>query len=96
MVYTDDMHTTLLFIHVILALITLVTSLAAYQAVRHQRPARKQLIGMWGSFAGVAVTGGALVIMTPNALGHACALLSVYVVLTSCVQLYQTQAVRAT
>ena len=88
------MHTILLFIHVILALVTLVGSVAAFQAIRHQQSAMKPLVAMWSSFAAVAITGGGLVFMAPGALGHTCVLLSVYVALTTSVQLYQKRALR--
>ena len=92
--YTGCMHTVLLFIHVLLALITLVASTKVVVDVRRRDAAQSKrgVVAMWTSFAAVMASGVVLIIVTPASLGHACALMSLYVVIVSGVQLYQKRA----
>lgn len=89
------MHTVLLFIHVLLALITLATSTKVVVDVRRRDIAQSKrgVVAMWTSFATVIVSGVALIVVTPASLGHACALMSLYVVIVAGVQLYQKRAI---
>lgn len=87
------MYSILLFIHVVLALVTLVASLKVVIDVRRQPAESKQgLVAMWASFVSTMITGAALVVIVPSSLGHACALMSLYVVVVTGVQLYQKRA----
>lgn len=88
------MHTILLFLHILLALVTLTASLSVVVDVRRSALARskRNLQAMWTSFIGVMLSGIILIIVTPSSLGHACALMSLYVVIVSGVHLYQKRA----
>ena len=88
------MHTVLLFTHVLLALITLAASTKVVVDVRRHNAAqgKRGVVAMWASFTAVMVSGVALIVVTPASLGHACALMSLYVVIVAGVQLYQKRA----
>lgn len=62
--------------------------------VRRSVPARtkRNLQAMWSGFIGIILSGIVLVIVTPSSLGHACALMSLYIVIVSGVHLYQKRA----
>jgi uncharacterized membrane protein len=90
------MYSILLFVHVVLALITLVASFKVVIDVRRQPAESKRgLLSMWVSFIATMVTGTALIVVVPSSLGHACVLMSLYVVVVTGVQLYQKHAVAA-
>lgn len=88
------MHTSFLFLHILLALTTLAASAQVVVDVRRSALARskRDVVAMWASFVSVMVSGIVLIIVTPSSLGHACALMSLYVVVVSGVQLYQKRA----
>jgi hypothetical protein len=88
------MQTLLLLIHVVLALITLVSSTKVVVDVRRRDIAKSKrgVVVMWTSFATVTASGVGLIVVTPASLGHACALMSLYVMIVSGVQLYQRRA----
>lgn len=88
------MHTSFLFLHILLALATLAASAQVVVDVRRSALARskRDVVAMWASFVSVMVSGIVLIIVTPSSLGHACALMSLYVVVVSGVQLYQKRA----
>jgi hypothetical protein len=85
------MHTILLFVHILLALVTLAASAKVVVDARRSTTAssKRDLRVMWMSFISVVVSGTALVILAPSSLGHACALMSLYVVVVSGAHLYQ-------
>lgn len=88
------MHIVILFAHILFALVTLASSVKVVIDVRRHASmqSRRGIQAMWASFTAVMMSGATLVIMTPSSLGHACALMSFYVVIVSGVQVYQKRA----
>jgi hypothetical protein len=80
--------------HIILSLITLVLSVGVIGAVymRRERSSLLALKSMWVSFCGVALSGILLIMMTPGSLGRSCAMMSLYIIMTTAVHLYQKRA----
>ncbi len=88
------MHIVILFVHILLALVTLASSVKVVIDVRRHASmqSKRDVQAMWASFIAVMMSGAALVIITPSSLGHACALMSLYIVVVSGVQVYQKRA----
>lgn len=81
--------TTLLIIHIITAVIAVIASIISLvMAWRGANMAGASLQAMWGSFAAVAATGTALVVVSPKALTHTCVLMSAYAVMMIAVHVY--------
>lgn len=88
---------TLLTTHIIIAVVTTVASVTGLAAAwRQSRATNSILVVMWGSFTAVAATGVALMVTSPKTIMHTCAMMSLYVIVTTAVQLYarRQQAVR--
>ncbi|MFI5212384.1 MAG: hypothetical protein ACHQTE_00290 [Candidatus Saccharimonadales bacterium] len=80
----------LLTIHILLAIVTVAMTIKVIVGVRLQKPTvASNVKAMWLSFVGVAISGTALVVITPQSLGHACALMTAFVVVTAGTHLYQ-------
>ena len=88
------MHIVILFVHILLALVTLASSAKVVIDVRRNAltQTKRDLRAMWASFIAVVTSGVVLVIVTPSSLGHACALMSLYIVVVAGVQVYQKRA----
>ncbi|MEO7904199.1 MAG: hypothetical protein ABIR91_00225 [Candidatus Saccharimonadales bacterium] len=81
--------TTLLIIHIVTAIAAVLASIVSLIMAWRGAPMTAQsLKAMWGSFTAVAVTGVALVVVSPHALTHTCVLMSAYVVMMSAVHVY--------
>lgn len=79
----------LLFIHIVIASITIATSVAGLvMAWRQSDSLRSAIVALWSSFAATAVTGVALVVVAPQTLAHTCVMMSAYVVVVTGVHLY--------
>lgn len=86
----------ILFIHIIVAVLTIVASATSLTAVWFNKMIRLNLTAMWGSFTATATTGIMLVVMTPSALMQTCVLMTAYVVALTAVQLAANRRARTT
>lgn len=88
--------TTLLIIHIAIATVTaLAATTGLVAAWRRSSATKTALYAMWTSFGGVAITGVMLIAVSPQALTHTCALMSVYVIGMTAVHVYAVKQKQA-
>lgn len=73
------MYIALLVIHIAIALLTILATVAVIMLARSPRVARA-IHAMWSSFMATLVSGLVLVVLSPKSLGHFCLIATVYVV----------------
>jgi tryptophan-rich sensory protein len=78
------MNTLILFIHVVLAIITVGFSARVIFG-------KDNIRSMWTSFAGVVVSGGILTLFTPHVFGKVCLMTAGYIILLSATHLFYTR-----
>ena len=81
--------TILLFIHIVVAVVTMAASVTGLVlAWRRSDSLRTAIVALWSSFGATAITGSMLVILTPQTLAYTCGMMSAYVVVVTAVHLY--------